>query len=196
MKALSQSYNEHSFTCHKQSGYIGFVIAMIVITLLESAGVSYLLYNWSPLLHWLHLSICVSVIVFLAADLRGILQNPISIKNDKVSMKIGMRPKVVIDLDRIQELLRGSINFEKDRKDKDVLDLSLLGFDEPTFELVLNDPIESKGLLGNIQMIRRIFLTVDQKEEFYSLIKEKQALREASQDNCAATIEPEREHSA
>lgn len=161
IKALSNSLDKRIFTCHKQSGYIGFVIAMIVITLLESAGVSYLLYNWNPLLHWLHLSICVSVIVFLAADLRALLKDPISLKDGQVSMKIGLRPEVVIDLDKINDILRGNINYEKDRRGKDVLDLSLLGFDEPTFELVLNDPIESKGLFGNIQMIHRIFLTVD-----------------------------------
>jgi hypothetical protein len=162
------------FTYHKQSGYIGFTWAMIGVIVLESVGVSFLLYKWSPILHWLHLILCIFIGVFLIVDLKAVVKNPISLKDNELAVKIGIRPKVLIDVKNIKELRSGNIHYEKDRKIKEVLDLSLLGFDAPTFEIELNEPIESKALIGKSHMVRRIFLSVDEKDAFYNMINERQ----------------------
>ena len=44
---------------------------------------------------------------------------------------------VMVETNNIMEIKNGNINYENDRNRKDVLDLSLLGFDAPTFEIVL-----------------------------------------------------------
>lgn len=158
------------FTYHKQSGYIGFTWAMIGVIVLESVGVSFLLYKWIPLLHWLHLILSMFIGVFLLVDLKAVVKNPISIKNNKLAIKIGIRPQVMIDIENINELRNGNIHYENDRKNKEVLDLSLLGFDAPTFEIGLKKPIESKALIGKSRMVSRIFLSVDEKDAFYNMI--------------------------
>ncbi|MGI8386921.1 hypothetical protein [Robertmurraya sp. P23] len=56
------------------------------------------------------------------------------------------------------------MNFENVRKNKEVLDLSLLGFDEPTFEIVLSEPIQNKS-----KTIQRIF-SFDDERGFYELV--------------------------
>lgn len=170
-------HDEHEvrlFTYHKQSGYIGFTYAMIGVIVLESVGVSFLLYKWSPILHWLHLILCVFIGSFLIVDLKAVVKNPISFKDNELGMKIGIRQKVLIDVKNIKELRNGSIHYENDRKNKEVLDLSLLGFDAPTFEIELIEPIDSKPLIGKSHMISRIFLSVDEKDAFYNMITERQ----------------------
>jgi len=169
------------FTYHKQSGYIAFTYAMIGVIVLESVGVSFFLYKWSPILHWLHLILCVFLGAFLLVDLKAVVKNPISLKDNKLGMKIGIRPKVLIDMKNIKELRNGNIHYENDRKNKEVLDLSLLGFDAPTFEIELIEPIESKPLIGKSNMISRIFLSVDEKDAFYNMINERQKVE--SQDS-------------
>jgi hypothetical protein len=160
------------FTYHKQSGYIGFIWAMVAVMVLETAGVSYLLYNWSPILHWIHLILSISVIVFLLVDLRAVTRNPIMIKNNELSLKIGIRPRVIIATENIKELKSGSL-YQEDRKNKEVLDLSLFSFDDPTFELVLNHPIQDKAMYGKTKDVTRIFYSVDDKTSFSTMIKEK-----------------------
>lgn len=158
------------FSYHKHSGYIGFTCAMIGVIVLESVGVSFLLYNWSPLLHWLHLALCIVIGVFLVMGLRAVINNPITVKNNELSFKIGLRPRVTIDTSAIKELKSGNINYENDRKNKELLDLSLLGFDAPTFELVLHNSIIYKDLIGKERPISRIFFSVDDKQTFYNMI--------------------------
>lgn len=162
------------FTYHKESGYIGFVWAMISVTVIEAAGVSFLLLKWSALLHWIHLSLSILVIVFLLADLRAVKKNPIALKNDILSLKIGVRRKVTIPIKQIKEIRKGNLNYENDRKNKDVLDLSLLGLADPSFELVLAEPTENKDLFGKSCFKKRIFLSVDNQQSFYKAIIKKQ----------------------
>lgn len=158
------------FTYHKQTGYIGFIWAMVAVMFLETAGVSYLLYKWSPILHWIHLILSVSVIVFLLAELRAVVKNPIMIKNNELSLKIGIRPKVTIPTKNIKVIKSGSL-YHDDKKNKEVLDLSLISFDEPTFELVLDQPIVEKAMFGKAKNITRIFFNVDDKTAFSNIIR-------------------------
>lgn len=155
------------FTYHKKSGYTGFIIAMICVCMVETVGVSYLLYKWSPVLHWIHLFLSVSTILFLILDLQAVTKNPIILQNDELIIKVGLRPAVQIRLSNILEIKSGKMNFENDRKNKDVLDLSLLGFDEPTFEIVLSEPIQNKN-----KSIQRIFFTIDDERAFFDLVSQ------------------------
>lgn len=74
-------------------------------------------------------------------------------------------PAIHIQLFNISEIKSGKINFENDRKNKDVLDLSLLGCDELTFEIVLAEPVTNKR-----KSIQRIFFTVDDERALYELV--------------------------
>ncbi|WP_066051992.1 hypothetical protein [Robertmurraya korlensis] len=156
------------FTYHKKSGYKGFIIAMVCVCVVETVGVSFLLYKWSPIAHWIHLFLSVSTILFLILDLRAVTKNPIVLENDELTIKIGIRPPIRIQLSNISNIKSGKINFENNRKNKDVLDLSLLGFDEPTFEIVLSKPMTNKS-----KTIQRIFLTVDDERAFYELVNQR-----------------------
>lgn len=156
----------NSFTYHKNSGYIGIMYAMLAVSVVELVGVSLLLYQWNPILHWLHLIIGILVIVFLIADIRAVGKHPIKIEDGKLHLKIGIRPEAIIEIENIKEMISGKINYENDRKQKDVLDLTLLGLDDPSFEIVLSEPIQYKSKSS----IHRIFITVDDKERFSEMI--------------------------
>ncbi|WP_462413556.1 hypothetical protein [Neobacillus sp. Marseille-QA0830] len=175
MKTKYASEEVVYFTYHKQSGYSGFIWAMLAVTALESVGVSFLLYNWNPIIHWIHLVLGISVIVFLIADLKAVSTNPIVVKKEELLLKIGVRPRIVIPTSDIQEIMNGNLHYETDRKSKAVLDLSLLAFDGPTFEIVLKQPLEYRRLFGKSRSVSRIFFTVDDKDGFHALIKMKQA---------------------
>lgn len=158
---------KHQFTYHKNSGYTGFICALVAVCVVETVGVSFLLYKWSPILHWIHLFFSVATIVFLIIDLRAVNKHPIVINNKELTIKIGIRPAITIPLSNIKEIKSGKMNFENDRKNKNVLALSLFGFDEPTFEIVLSKPVKNKS-----KSIQRIFFTVDDERSFYDLVNQ------------------------
>ena len=79
-----QEQEIYHFSYHKASGYVGFIFAMFFVIALESIGVSFLLHKWSPILHWLHLMFCMSLIMFLIVDLRAVTKRPISLINDEL----------------------------------------------------------------------------------------------------------------
>ncbi|WP_078544462.1 hypothetical protein [Litchfieldia alkalitelluris] len=158
--------NSVNFTYHKESGYIGFVWAMITVTVVETVGVSFLLYNWNPIIHWIHLLIGISVLLFLIIELKTVNKTPITLNASNLSLKIGIRPEVSLKLNNIKEIISGSINYESDKKQKNMLDLSLLGLESPSYEVILNQPIEVKSPLGIKSTVDRVFFTVDDKEAF------------------------------
>ncbi|KAA9023821.1 hypothetical protein [Niallia endozanthoxylica] len=166
--------DEGHFTYHKESSYTAFVWAMISVSLIEAVGVSFLLIKWSPILHWIHLSLSIFVIAFLLADLRAVKKHPITLENDILSLKIGIRRTVKIPVKHIKEIRKGNLHYENDRKNKDVLDLSLIGLADPTFEVVLENPVENKGLFGKVSHKKRIFFTVDNQQTFYNAVKKNQ----------------------
>ncbi|WP_394232161.1 hypothetical protein [Niallia oryzisoli] len=168
------SNSEVQFTYHKESGYTGFVWAMTSVSIIEAIGVSFLLIKWSPILHWIHLSLSITVIVLLLADLRAVKKHPIRLKNETLALKIGIRKTVNIPIKHIIEIRKGNLHYENDRKHKDVLDLSLLGLADPTFEIVLEKPAESKDLFGKRSYKKRIFITIDNHHTFYNILKKKQ----------------------
>ncbi|MCT2535425.1 hypothetical protein NC661_18070 [Aquibacillus koreensis] len=166
-KSKETNQETYSFSYHKKSGYIGFICAMLVVIVIETVAISFLLYNWSPLLHWIHLLLAIVMFVFLIVDLQAVIRNPIELSGDTLSIKIGVRPKLTIKTDNIKEILNGNINYEQDKKNKEVLDLSLLGLDDPTFEIVLHEPVAYR----KNSKLTRIFITVDEKETLYKLLK-------------------------
>jgi hypothetical protein len=78
---------------------------------------------------------------------------------------------VTISTNNIKEIKSGNL-YQEDRKNKEVLDLSLFSFDDPTFEIVLDQPIVDKAMFGKPKNITRIFFSVDDKITFSNLIRE------------------------
>ncbi|MFB3167848.1 hypothetical protein P5G62_012105 [Neobacillus sp. 179-C4.2 HS] len=78
---------------------------------------------------------------------------------------------MTISIKNINEIKSGSL-YQEDRKNKEVLDLSLFSFDDPTFEIVLDQPIVDKAMFGKTKNITRIFLSVDDSTNFSNLIRE------------------------
>ena len=89
---------------------------MIGVMALESVGVSIFLYKWSRILHWIHLMLSILVTVFLIVDLKAVMKHPILLSHNQLSLKIGIRPKVVIAVENIKELRNGSLHYEENRR--------------------------------------------------------------------------------
>lgn len=158
---------DDGYTFYKKIGYGGMVGAFIGVMVLEGIGVSYFLHNWNKAVAIIHLIMSTYLIVFLIADYKAIKRNPITLKGGILRIKQGLRIKAEISVNKIESISSGRINYEEDKKKKDVLDLNLIGFDEPDYEIVLKEPYNLTDFLGRQYPIKKIFISIDQKEEFY-----------------------------
>ncbi|SFA71366.1 MULTISPECIES: hypothetical protein [unclassified Bacillus (in: firmicutes)] len=157
---------DNGYTYYKKIGYGGIIGAFIGVMVLEGIGVSYFLHSWNKALAIIHLIMSIYLIVYLVADFKAIKRNPITLKDGKLRIKLGLRIKAEVDLNNIESISSSRIHYEEDKKKRDVLDLNLIGFDDPDFEIVLKEPVRIKDFIGREYPIKKIYLSIDEKENF------------------------------
>jgi hypothetical protein len=162
-----------AFTLHKKTGYGGMVFGFIFVMVLEGIGVSFFLHNWNPLIAWIHLIFSVYMIIFLISDYKAIKQNPVSLTQTKLHIRLGFREDIELDLRNIESITNGKLHFEEDKKKKDVLNATLLGFEEPDFEIVIEEPVTAIDGLGRKRAIKKIYISLDEKDKFLSQFNER-----------------------
>ncbi|WHY87203.1 hypothetical protein QNH39_04915 [Neobacillus novalis] len=160
-----------AFTLHKKIGYGGIMFGFLFVLVLEAGGVSYFLHSWSTVIAWIHLALSLYLIIFLISDYKAIKRNPVLLSPEKLHIRLGLRLKAQIYLHNIDSIKAGKINFEKDKKKKDVWNLTLFGFEDPDFEITLKEPLLLRDGVGRDCLIIKIYLTLDEKEEFLAQVK-------------------------
>ncbi|MFD1739772.1 hypothetical protein ACFSCX_25225 [Bacillus salitolerans] len=85
---------------------------------------------------------------------------------------------MTINLNNIEFVQPGNINYEKDKRSKGSLSFTLNGFEEPNYEIQLKNPSAHQDFIGRTVMIKNIYITVDQKELFLRKLNEYKALYE------------------
>ncbi|MDQ1146006.1 hypothetical protein QE429_002833 [Bacillus sp. SORGH_AS 510] len=154
------------FTLHKKMGYGGMVFGFIFVLLLEGIGVSYFLHNWSRLAAWIHLVLSLYMIAFLIGDYKAIIRNPVLLYQDKIHLRFGLRMKLEIFIRNIERIQSGKINYEIDKKRKDVWVATLLEFEGPNIEIALKEPVLIKDGIGRKHWTRKIYLSLDEDDVF------------------------------
>jgi hypothetical protein len=176
---LNNREKNRNYSYHEKIGYGGILGAFIFVLVAEGVGVSLLLHKWNQTIAIIHLILSVYMIIFMVADFKAIKRNPIQLEDEKLSIKFGLRMKAEIMLDNIEAIQSGKLNYDTEKSKKDVLDLSLLGlFEAPDFEIILAEPVMVKDFIGRETWIKKIFLSIDDKDRFYkqynSFIADKQ----------------------
>lgn len=156
----------NEYTLHKKMGYGGMVFGFIFVLLLEGIGVSYFLHNWSKLAAWIHLVLSLYMMGFLLGDYKAIIRNPVLLSQDKIHFRFGLRMKVEIFIRNIELIQSGKINYEIDKKRKDVWVATLLEFEGPNIEIALKEPIMIKDGIGREHLTRKIYLSLDEEDLF------------------------------
>lgn len=162
----SKERNIEAYSLHKKIGYGGMVFGFIFVLVLEGVGVSYFLHSWSKVAAWIHLVLSFYMIGFLIGDFKAIIRNPVLLSQETIHFRFGLRMKVEILLSNIEGIQSGKINYENDKKRKDVWVATLLEFEGPDIEISLKEPIMIKDGIGREHITRKIYLSLDEKDEF------------------------------
>ncbi|QOR67177.1 hypothetical protein IM538_03230 [Cytobacillus suaedae] len=168
----SKNENAEEFTIYKNSGYTGLVIAIVSALVLEGVGISFLLHNWNEIVAWIHIILSVYGIAFLLGDLKAIQRNPFLLNESQLMMKYGLRYNMTINLDNIDLIQQGNINYEKDKNSKGSVSFNLNEFEEPSYEIQLKNPVAYRDFIGRTVMIKKIFIFIDDKDLFLRKLNE------------------------
>lgn len=161
-----------AFSYHKEIGYKGILIALLSVILLESAGLFFLLHNWNPIVAYVHIFLNIYAVMFLVSDYRAIVRCPFIVTDTEIVLEVGSRRQITVPFYLIDSIQDGK-RFHDEKKNKDIFKAVLIEFDTPNFEISMKEPIETKTLLGKRILINKVYVTVDEKEQFRQLLKER-----------------------
>jgi len=172
-KSLRQplSTDANAYTYHEKSGCLGILIMIVHLLVLEGIGMHVLLMHWSHTIAWIAAGSNLYAVAYFISDYKATKRMPIVVSNEAVTVRIGIRKKLVVPISSIHSLKTGSTSYAQDRKRKDVfLGMPLLSMEEPKVEIELNAPLKAWRPFGDVP-IRKVYLSVDEHDRFASQIR-------------------------
>lgn len=163
-----------AFSYHRKTSVIAVYVMLIHATILESIGLHYFLHQWNEMVSYILLFLNIYAILFFLAEIHAIRLSPFLLKSDSLYLQIGVRSSIEIPLNLIKEIKYYNGPEKISRHElKTVFDARVIDFfqEKPTFEIVLKEKVNQKLLYGFTRNVDRIFLNVDESEEFYRALK-------------------------
>lgn len=145
-------------TTHRESGQIALMSALMIVGLTEVSAVHLLLVRLSPAAAWWTTALSAYSLLFLVADVFATLKRPSYLLTDTLSLRLGIRWRVVIDRDNLKavRLISG-----KPARSKSLLVGTLLT--TPNLLLTLHKPVRVDGPYGLTRTVDQIALFGDER---------------------------------
>lgn len=95
----------HGFTVYKNSMYVPFLVMIFHAAFFEAVAFHWFFHDRMPILAWIHTVLSLYGLVFLLADFRALVLNPVRIDNGNLYLSNGLFKQTKIDLNNISNLL-------------------------------------------------------------------------------------------
>lgn len=160
---LHFQYHQHHGNASNQLGFI-YVIAM------ELPLMHMLLhFIWSPMTAWIATALSAWALLYLLADYRATLRRPISLDAEAIHIRCGvLSTDAVIPYSMVQEVIPMTGNI---RRGKGVRRYAQLG--QLNVALVLTPGSRLPDMLGQLQTVTRVCLSLDDANAFTKAIQER-----------------------
>lgn len=192
-KKMDVPANTEFFFIHKNSAYFWFFLALIHEQLIEMVFFHIWLRKEDPIVANIVSALHIYSVIYIMGDYNLIRNSPISLKDNKVFIKIGARRSLAFQINDIDYIGPTSIKFDKSGgviHEKGLFHVTafprvftrIFGIgDQPKYEIVFKKELNSKGYFGNKKAIKKAVLYIDQPEEFITALN----LKLESQSNKA-----------
>ncbi|MGM7634258.1 hypothetical protein [Bacillus sp. Hm123] len=155
------------FTAHQNTSVIAFYVMMIHAIVLESVGLHWLLHSVSPIVSWILLVINMYGVLFFIGEIQAIRLNRITVDSDEIMIPIGLMKRITVPIEAIHSIRRLEPG-EYHPKDKTAFHGMYVDFEKPEPQIVieLQEPLTVKYLYGFSKQVDKVYLKLDQPEEF------------------------------
>lgn len=164
-----------SFSIHKNTGYFGIFIMLIHAMVIEVIGVHFLIYHWNETAAWIFTAFDLFFLFAIIADYHAIRLSPILIDGRRMSIQMGVRSSLEVNLANIQSIGQTETPDEVRKKEEQSFFVTLPEFlddQPPQYEITLKEPETAYMLFGVKKKINKIYVNVDDPSGFYQKINE------------------------
>jgi len=169
-KKVTAIPNVTSFSFHKNTSYFGVFLMLVHAMLIEVIAVHALIMQMSTLAAWIVTALDLYLLFCIIADYHAIRLSPIIIDTKKMTVQLGIRSSLEVDLDNIVSIEHVTKKVER-TKDSFFVTLPDFGDEPPQFELLLKEQVPVHSVFGLKRQVSKIYVTVDDKHRFYQTIE-------------------------
>lgn len=143
--------------------------AALGVTLVELLVMHLLVSRWSPAAAWVLTGLAAYGVVWILADFRAVRLRPITLDDDTLTLRTGLRWTVAVPLHRIAAAARRDWRGGFGERDGDV-SIAVLG--QPDVVLELSEPVVARGPYGIRKRARRLGVSVDDRAALLTALDE------------------------
>ncbi|MRX73860.1 hypothetical protein GJU40_17085 [Bacillus lacus] len=176
-KSLSTIPGTYRFSYHKETGYLAFVLMLAHALAIEIIGVHMMVaYAYNSALAWLVTVFDLFFLAALIADYRAMMLSPVTADQHALHIQKGIRQSAHIPYVSIESIETAGGTLDTIKKQKDALHMYLPEMIEevkPQMEITLKNSVYATGLYGRKKCISKIYISVDNPQEFKNFLEEK-----------------------
>ncbi|OCA81315.1 hypothetical protein [Pseudobacillus wudalianchiensis] len=160
------------FTAHRRTSVIAFNIMLIHAVVLETIGVHWLIHSMNPAIAWVMVILNIYTVFFFIGEIQAIRLNPIIVEPDQITVPIGLMKRVTAVKGNILSIRR-VVPGEYNEKDKTAFHGMYADIEkgEPQIVIELESPATVQYIYGFTKKAERIYLRLDQPEEFMAAVE-------------------------
>ncbi len=158
---IEKTVHQRAYTMHRESGQIALTCALLVIILIETAAVHLLVARAYPGAAWLLSAFSLYSLLFFVADTVALVKRPLLIDQSRVLLRLGLRWQGSFPISEIDRV--GPVS-EAPPKNRATLNGCFLS--TPNLLITLRQPIPITGPFGLRRSVRRIVLSIDDRDAF------------------------------
>ena len=149
-----------AFSSHRQSGYVAVVGVMLGLVAIEAFAVHLMMSRFSLPAACILTALSVYAIIWMVAEARAVVLNPLLVGNDELVARWGMLARERVPLGLIAWV--GECEPAVPRKER--LDLAAMGGRAVWIELA--EPLEVRGITGKRRTVRALKVSPDEPVAF------------------------------
>lgn len=157
-----------TISLHKNTSVIAFNIMLIHAIVIETIGIHWWLHEKSPVLSIILLVLNIYSVIYFIGEIQAIRLNPLSIKEGRFNISLGLGKRMSVPLESIQAVRWGA------KADKDMLAFVAQDLEEPEPQVIIDfkTPQQSILFFGRSKYVPQIALKVDNPEKLKNLLEQ------------------------
>lgn len=184
-KESKQVNHGTAFTYHKKTAYFWFFLVLLHEQFIEGIFFHIWLKKEDPTVALIVTAVHVYSVFYILGDYNLLRNSPIQVNKNQVVMKIGARRTLEFQVSDIESINPAIVKMDHTGatiQEKNVFHATafprvftkIFGIgDDAKYEIVLKNEFVSVGYFGKKKPVKKVFLYIDEPEEFVQLLMEK-----------------------
>ncbi|WP_199868433.1 hypothetical protein [Virgibacillus senegalensis] len=162
----------HSFTFHKDGGYLGVFIMLVHAMLLEIIAVHIMVAQYSHTAAWLVTGLDIYALLFIIADYQAIRLSPVMLDSKGIHFQKGIRQYGFVSWEKVSGINENEKSVKEVSQDRKSISLALHGLEKEPIPYViqLTEPVQIRQIFGFKKTIESLYVKMDEGRKFYGTV--------------------------